>query len=334
VNLEKLKRRLITIPILIVALLLIWVLLPLWLMVAFIIDLIRRRNWITMRCTLVVAMYVAAEFVGAFGALVLTPLKWYGHDVFIRSHFLLQRWWARTLYGTMERVFNLKTVITGYDDALHDGGPIVVMVRHVSQIDSLIPAAFVSYPSDIVLRYVLKHELLWTPAMDVAGNRLSNHFVRRNAMAGRREIESIFKLGQNMGPMDGAVIFPEGTRFSPEKQKRLLKVMAKRAKSGIYEIAQQYKNVLPPNIGGPKAFLEASPDADVVIVAHTGFDGMRTPKDLLSGDIVGRSIRIHMWRIPRSEISMDEIELWLYEQWKYVDDWVEEHQMKLSNASV
>jgi len=261
-------------------------------------------------------------------ALACTPLRRFNRPAFIRAHFHLQIWWARTLYGAMERAFKLTTVVTGQDDALRGGGPIVVMVRHVSQIDALLPAAFVSHPSRIVLRYVLKHELLWSPAMDLVGNRLPNHFVRRKAMSARREIHKIFELGQGMGANDGAIIFPEGTRFSEKKRRQMLRVLAKRAKGDIYEKANQLKHVLPPNIAGPKALLEAAPTSDVVFVVHTGFEGMRTPKHLFAGGIVGRTIRIHLWRVPRDEFARQDIERWLLDQWRLVDGWVDAHSVK------
>ena len=57
--------------------------------------------------------------------------------------------------------------------------PILVVSRHASLIDTLLPGRYVTQPFGIRLRYVLKSELLVDPALDIAGNRLPNVFVDR-----------------------------------------------------------------------------------------------------------------------------------------------------------
>ena len=99
--------------------------------------------------------------------------------------------------------------------------------------------------------------------------------------------------------------------------------MARHADPALYAIAQGYGRVLPPRLGGPLALLQSG--ADVVFMAHTGFEGLRTTKDVFSGRLVGRHICIHFWRVPGAQIPSedDPRSLWLYDQWKRLDDWVQ-----------
>ena len=78
-----------------------------------------------------------------------------------------------------QRIFGITIEVEGTDE-LRDG-PIIVFLRHSSVADTLLPAVFIANPNGLKLRYVLKHELLWDPCLDIVGNRLPNSFVRRGS---------------------------------------------------------------------------------------------------------------------------------------------------------
>src|SRR5690606_33884145 len=100
--------------------------------------------------------------------------------------------------------------VEGDDDVLP--GPVVVLVRHVSVGDTLLPLAFVSGKNGFRFSYVIKRELLWDPCLDVVGNRIPNVFVRRGSDDSEREVRRIERLAQRMSAREGIVIYPEGTR--------------------------------------------------------------------------------------------------------------------------
>ena len=62
-------------------------------------------------------------------------------------------------------------------------GPVIVMIRHASILDNLLPSVFVAWPHKVRLRYLLKRELLSDPGLDIGGKRLPNYFVRRGTGA-------------------------------------------------------------------------------------------------------------------------------------------------------
>ena len=70
--------------------------------------------------------------------------------------------------------------------------------RHVSVADTLLPAVFVSSRNGILLRHVLKRELLWDPCLDIVGNRLPNCFVRRDSRDSAREIRAVAALAHDV----------------------------------------------------------------------------------------------------------------------------------------
>ena len=109
------------------------------------------------------------------------------------------------------------------------------------------------------LRYVLKRELLWDPCLDIVGHRLPNCFIERGAKISAPEIERIRGLAQDLGPTDGVLIYPEGTRFTPERREAVLARIEARGDTALLERARALQNVLPPRLGGSLALLEESP---------------------------------------------------------------------------
>lgn len=70
----------------------------------------------------------------------------------------------------------------------------------------------------------LERELLVDPCLDLVGNRLLNHFIDR-AHPSDSDVRSIAALASNLGPRDGVVIYPEGTRFDRARRERILSRM-------------------------------------------------------------------------------------------------------------
>jgi hypothetical protein len=92
--------------------------------------------------------------------------------------------------------------------------------------------------------------------------------------------------------------------------------------------AERMKHVLAPKPGGLLAALEAAPEADVLLVAHTGMDHVLTLRDVWHSLPMDKVISMGWWRVPREEIPTgrdDQIE-WLFDWWERIDDWVEEHR--------
>ena len=82
--------------------------------------------------------------------------------------------------------------------------------------------------------------------------------------------------------------------------------------------AEEMTHVLAPRPGGVLAALEAAPDADVLMVAHTGLDHLVTVSDLWRELPMDKQITMRWWEVPRSEIPEGRearIE-WLFGWWE------------------
>ena len=86
--------------------------------------------------------------------------------------------------------------------------------------------------------------------------------------------------------------------------------------------------MLAPQPGGVLAALDAAPEADVLLVAHTGLDHLSPSRDIWRCAADGQADHHALVAGPAREIPAgreDQIE-WLFDWWEHVDDWIEEHR--------
>ncbi|MCB2222704.1 MAG: lysophospholipid acyltransferase family protein [Actinobacteria bacterium] len=324
-----LVRRAWTIPFIVVFFVVVTATLPLLTLGALAGDIVRRARrgtpFVLVRGVLFGWVYLAVE-VWALTSLLFTWVfsafgLWRRAELALT--YRLQLAWARMLFGALRAIFGLALEVEN-DDVVAPG-PVVVMVRHASMIDTLLPNNLVTRRRGILLRYVLKNELLYDPALDVAGHRLVNHFVERSGDS-EAQVENVRRLSEGLTGDEGVLIYPEGTRFTEEKRERVL-ARLREIDPARAERAEALRHTLPPRLGGPLALLDPLTPCDVVFMAHVGLDGMATVKRLLSGKVVGSRIRVRFWRVPREEIPEGrEARIdWLFGQWERVDAWIGSH---------
>lgn len=319
-------RRLVTVPAFLTLAVLTLGSAPLWLPALALFDLARGRNFTGLRCAAFFAWFFALEAAGiaaAFGVWLLDgPWRGGPAERYRERNHRLEWWWAGALYHGAKRIFGFSLALEG-EDAL-PGTPLLLFLRHVSLADTVLPAVFVSEAHDVRLRYVMKRELLWDPCIDIIGNRLPNHFVDRDPDDSASEIAAVARLADGLGPGEGALIYPEGTRFSQAKRARVLERLRARGQHEAADRAERLKHVLPPRPGGPLALMARAPEADVVFCAHTGFEGAGTFGDLWRGSLVGARVRVRFWRVPAARIPRDPDDRreWLFDQWATLDRWL------------
>lgn len=303
---------------------------PLWVPVTFVADRVLPGRTCTLRCGVFGVHYLACEWLGLACALGNVALRAVKRDAGSRGEWRrlarLQSLWAGWLLFGAQRIFGFRVELSG-DDALA-GGPMLLLMRHASLADTVLSAVFVSGRHGWPLRYVLKHELLWDPCLDVVGNRLPNYFVRRGSDDPEREVAGVLSLLDGLGRDEGVLIYPEGTRFTPAKREQVLARLRERSDRRGLARAEALHHTLPPRLGGTLALLEHNPGLDVVVGAHVGFDGAATASDLWSGALRDMRVRVHFWRIPYAQLPRDRAGRteWLFEQWRRVDRWVGEHR--------
>jgi 1-acyl-sn-glycerol-3-phosphate acyltransferase len=319
-------RRALTLPGFFAGFLLVLLGLPLWLTLAALADLATggaRRRWPAVRFTFLVLGYTFWTCFGVTGGAVAALISpGMARPRYLRRLFRLQQVWARGLFDMARRSLSLRIHVE--EGFVPDEQPVLLFVRHASIVDVLLPAVFVSGPHDVLLRYVMKREVLFDPAIDIVGQWLENAFVSRGKGSAEREEQAIRSLASGLGAREGVIVFPEGTRFSAAKRADALQRIRESGDAARLARAEKLEHVLPPRSRGPLAVLDAARGADVIFLAHRGFDGAVGVADLLRGALVGRAIELKTWRVRRADVPAEREAClaWLDAEWARVDAWI------------
>ena len=322
---DALARRLVTIPRTAVLFLGLTLLLPVLVVITAFVDLVRalltRKPWIATRLLAIGWVYLLGQmvviFVSTWQWLVALPTGQRRASIIADGSYRLQAWWVRFIVSAMESVLGLRFEASNIDVVAP--GPVIVLFRHASIVDNLLPYVFVSDQAGIRLRWVLKKELLSDPALDIGGNRMPNYFVDRKSDSPEQERANIARLGADLGPDEGVLLFPEGTRFSKAKYETRMSRLAETSPE-LHEIMRGHEHVLPPRTGGVLALLDSG--MDVVFGIHTGLESLRGLKEIWSESPVGRQVQVTFRRVPARDIPVgtDDRIRWLHEEWAKVDD--------------
>lgn len=320
------SRRAASVPLYLLLGVLVAVTTPLWVVGGLAADAVtgKARLLPRTRALAFFALYLVCEVLGVAAAaglwLVTLGGRVGGPRRYVDLNAALQRRWTAALFGGATRLFSMRVEVEGLE--LARTGPLLLFVRHSSTADTVLAAALAANPNRLLLRYVLKRELLWDPCLDIVGRRLPNAFIDRTSPRSQGEIEAITRLARDLDACSAVLIYPEGTRFSPGRLAAAVEMLRKRGKEELAEMAARYRNVLPPRVGGPLALLEAAPGVDLLLVEHTGFEGAASFRQFWGGTLVGKTIHVRLRRIPASEIPQAGRDRWLFERWAEVDRWI------------
>jgi 1-acyl-sn-glycerol-3-phosphate acyltransferase len=308
---------------------LVWVTLPLWLIGAALLSPLLPGRWRALRLLWVVVLYLTCE---ALLLLVMFGL-WFSsgfgrrlHTKYFEGlHYDLVQGVMWVFFREARRVLALRIETDGPTPDAHPGVPILVACRHAGPGDSftLIHALMHWYSREP--RVVLKDTLAWDPAIDVLLNRVPARFIDPRGGDVERHIE---ELARGLDENDAFVIFPEGGNFTPERRQRGIDRLRKLGMERMADRAEAMTHVIAPRPGGFIAALDGAPDADVVLVAHTGLDHLLTIGDLWRELPMDKRIVMRWWQVPREEIPAGREERieWLFGWWERVDDWIAEQR--------
>jgi 1-acyl-sn-glycerol-3-phosphate acyltransferase len=304
---------------------------PLWLLIStalspFFAGRLRpvRVMWLATVYMLVEAGLLISMFAlwvaSGFGARVRSPS-------FQRAHYVLCGRALAILYRQAKWVLRVTVQIDGATPDSLDSEPLLVFSRHAGPGDSFLLAHALITWYEREPRIVLKDSLQWDPAIDVLLHRLPNRFI---APGGGHQAEAhIAELATDLDSNDALVIFPEGGNFTPERWRRAVARLRRMGLATMARRAERMRNVLPPRPGGVLAALDASPNAKVVLVGHTGVDHLRTVADIWHELPMDKSIVMHWWQVDADDIPTDtnaRIE-WLYGWWGHIDQWISQNKV-------
>ena len=288
--------------------------------------------WRPLRIAWLAILYLVCESVllvilfglwisSGFGRRVRTPY-------FEGIHYDLVQGLLWVFFREARRVLNLTIETAGPTPDAYPGKPLLVCCRHAGPGDSFTLIYALMHWYDREPRVVLKDTLAWDPAIDVLLHRIPARFISPNPKEGAGVEDQIAELATGLDENDAFVIFPEGGNFTARRRERGIERLHKLGMHRMADRAEAMTNVLAPRPGGVLAALEAAPDADVVLVAHTGMDHLLTVGDIWRELPMDKRLLMQWWQVPRDEIPQDrddQIE-WLFGWWERIDLWINEHR--------
>jgi 1-acyl-sn-glycerol-3-phosphate acyltransferase len=309
-----------------------WATLPLWLIVAAALSPLIPGRLRPLRLLWVVMLYLTAEAVLLVVLFALWVASGFGRRIrtpyFEGIHYDLVQGVMWVFFREARRVLRLRIETDGPAPNAHPGTPLLVCCRHAGPGDSftLIHALMHWYGREP--RVVLKDTMAWDPMIDVVLNRIPARFISPNPRDGEDLESQIAALATGLDENDAFVIFPEGGNFTPERRQRGIDRLRRLGMERMAVRAERMTNVLAPRPGGFLAALDAAPEADVVLVAHTGLDHLRTVADIWRELPMDKRIVMRWWQVPRAEIpeGRDERIDWLFGWWERIDAWIEQNR--------
>jgi 1-acyl-sn-glycerol-3-phosphate acyltransferase len=271
--------------------------------------------------SLLLVVLLGHWFASGFGRRLRTPY-WQG------VHYDIVQGFMWVLFREAKRVLNLEIVTEGPAPDAHPGKPLLVCCRHAGPGDSFTLIHALMYWYNREPRVVLKDTLAWDPLFAVVLTRLPARFISPNPGEGEDLESQIADLATGLDEDDAFVIFPEGGNFTAARRDRAIARLRKLGLDGMAERAEAMTNVLAPRPGGFLAALDAAPEADVVLVAHTGLDHLLTVGDVWRELPMDKRLVMRWWRVPRTDIPPDRdgrID-WLFGWWERIDEWIEDNR--------
>jgi 1-acyl-sn-glycerol-3-phosphate acyltransferase len=330
--LTKWLQRLVVAPAMVALTVLLVVTMPLWLIVTGALSPLVPGRMRPLRVLWLVLVHMVLEslmlvellglwIASGFGAYLRRPF-------FERIHYDLIQAYLALMFREARRVLRLRIVTQGPTPDAFPGEPLLVCCRHAGPGDSfvLIHALMNWYHREP--RVVLKDTLAWDPAIGILLGRLPSRFVSGKPQPGSGLEDRVGEIARELDANDAFVIFPEGGNFTPERRQRAIERLRRLGLDAMADRAEAMTNVLAPRPGGFLAALDAAPDTDVLLVAHTGLDHMLTVTDVWRELPMDKQIIMGWWRVPHEDVPAGREERieWLFDRWQEVDDWISEHR--------
>ena len=304
--------------------------LPLWVVVTMTVDAVRGR-W-RFPISRLIGFATCWAWLETSGLVLALFLFFTGRGRSVSAHYALQTWWCRSLIQALGFTVGLQITVEGAENV--GAGPFVAFCRHASLADSIMSSWVVASHVGLRPRFVLKKELKMDPCLDILGHRLPNYFVDRESSDIAGELQGIEQMAAGLGVKDCAVIFPEGSRASAKKRVRALERLRERSPQRAETLAG-LKHLIPPKPAGANALLSAVPEANVLTMWHSGFDGLDTFSGILSH--LGRAkanVHVRVEEISRASIPSGEAFVsWLDAKWVEMDIAVQHQLEKKANSN-
>jgi len=314
------KRRFLTISAVVVITALLVILAPLLIVVSLLASVF--PNFRTAPHSLAfIYWFVICEWIG-LARFVWVYTLYRNKPIFLQRLRDIQFWWAQALFDLGKWVFQLNIALRG--NAASKGRCAILLSRHTSMADTVLPLLYFGKARVESLRYVLKQELQYFPCLDIGGNLLPNVFVDRSGADSATAVAAVSELVATAGDEESVLIYPEGTRFTQAKHDALGE-----KRPQLREQLERWPGLLPLRLGGVSAMLANNPGKDLVFLAHVGFEGSANVHDLLGGGWLRQRVILQFWRIPYADIPKGDATEFLFSEWDKMQGVVNELKAEL-----
>lgn len=316
----KLLRRAITVPLttaLMIGVLVVW---PVLLAIGSVAGLVVRSS-LPVRTLGVVMAYAVLEL------RALAKLLRGGQDCDEFMRDVLER--AHTVGRRTLNIDVLLDVDSPTPEQIPRTEPVIVLSRHCGPGDTLLIAWLLNIRYELQLRIVLKALLRCEPVLDFVGDSGCLCFLQRRSEHARKQIHD---LTASLSGGQALLLFPEGGNFTWARWRAAIVRLRSSGRLREARRAWRQSHTLPPRTGGTAAALSGAPNANVLVLTHTGFspDGRARAWWRLP---VNRRLLVRTVLVPAAELpGPDQLGPWLERTWTLVDSWVAGHAEQLSSS--
>jgi len=319
-------RRLISVPAILIGSVVLVALTPPFVLVLWLLDLAQRNpRGRLARLWMVVAGAVWVEAASVLGCTWLWVVHLGGRNPerWLAANWRLELWWGRSHLENFRRWARVEIFYP--DPGETEIGNSIVIARHASHIDALAPLHYIGNVAGLLPLYTLKKELQWAPAMDIVGNRTHNVWIDRAPLEGSPIFQDVERLAAAINSDTAAVIFPEGTFFTPARRDRAADRLGSH-RPDLEPKARQLRHLLPPRPAGTVILLRGAPRADVVILANVGLERFGSIREIAANIAKPKAVEMKLWRHDRASLPTSDHELttWLLDRWVEMDEWIEQ----------
>lgn len=236
------------------------------------------------------------------------------------------------LSGIMEHAHKWVGLRVEFEEPLDFGtgeAPLLMFPRHAGPGDSIVLAWIIAVLGARMPRVVLKDFLLWDPGVGLVLSRMESYFVPSRSGAGDDRTQPLLEMAESLAPIDALLLFPEGQNWTPSRWRKLIERLHARGEDERAVQAEAWPHVMPPLQRGVELTMSVRPDADVMIVAHTGLEWLVSPWQIFKAiPLHDDPILMRAWTFTPSErpSAQEEIGSWLDRRWDVLNEWVGSHQ--------
>jgi len=318
-------RRVLLAPFVVLLCLALTLLSPLLLVTTLIVDVVWRGGLGLTRLAAFAVVYLASEATMIVSLFVLWIASGFGAFRLASAHYALLRGWLRVISTAAISLLGLRIEIA--DPPRPRPGPLLVFGRHAGAGNSLMMIRTLMLRFRRRPRVVMLAFLQWDPVIDVVAHRVPSLFIEHDPEKSDYFVQAIGELANGMSDADAFVLYPEGHDFTERLRVRVIASLKRRGLHGAAARAESWERVLPPRHKGPLAAIQAAPEADVVLVAHTALEEIGSLRQLHNRLPLRRPIKARYWRVAAADVphERDALIAWLYGWWETIDDWIAEH---------